>query len=410
MSGPVKLIAPLRQAELRALFAAQLLGGLGDWAGRLAISLLVFDRSESALWAALVVAVSLLPWLGFGQVLATFADRLGRVRLMVGSLLLRALVMSAVAALAFRVPLVVLLVLVFVAGLCVPPFVGARSSALVEVSDPDRYAPALALYGVLSQVEILVGYAAGGLVIAQLGPQSALGVNAALFASAALLLGIGLRGSAASRPNESAPLGWSGVRSGVAVWRADPVAGRALALFVSVASLMVLPEALVVPFAAEMDVPSSLVGVVAASVAVGAVLGMVTAPTDSDHERLLGRAATRGALLATASAALFVVGGLAAVAWVAIAGFVVSGAVDAISVPTNQVAGERLPAQGRSAAMSVAGGVLYGTQVLTVSAAGVAAALWSPSGTLAVATAGAAVLCVAFRLRPVRSGASPVGE
>ena len=56
MSGPVKLIAPLRQAELRALFAAQLLGGLGDWAGRLAISLLVFDRSESALWAALVVA------------------------------------------------------------------------------------------------------------------------------------------------------------------------------------------------------------------------------------------------------------------------------------------------------------------------------------------------------------------
>src|SRR5690606_5305892 len=134
------------------------------------------------------------------------------------------------------------------------------------------------------------------------------------------------------------------------------------------------------------------------------------APSDSDHERLLGRAATRGALLAAASAALFAVGGVAAVAGVAIAGFVVSGAVDAPSVPTNQVGGERLPAQGRAAAMSVAGGVLYGTQVLTVSAAGVAAAVWSPSGTLAVATAGAAVLCVAFRLRPIRSGAAPAGD
>lgn len=404
----MKLFSLLRHAELRALFGAQVLGGLGDWAGRLAISLLVFDRSGSALWAALVVAVSLLPWLGFGQMLATFADRLGRVRLMVVSLLVRAAVMVAVALLAFEVPLVLLLVLVFLAGLCVPPFVGARSSALVEVSPPDEYRQALVLYGVLSQVEVLVGYAAGGLVIAQLGPELALGVNAALYTTAAVLLGAGLRASPAARPNESAPLGWDGVRSGVAVWRADPVAGRALALFVSVASLMVLPEALVVPFADEMGVAQSLVGVVAASVAVGAVAGMVTAPSGPDHRALLRRAAARGVLLASVSAALFAVGGLSGLAWVAVAGFVVSGAVDAIAVPTNQVAGERLPAQGRAAAMSVAGGVLYGTQVVTVSTAGVVAAVWSPSGTLAVATTGAAVLCVLSLLRPVPA-TEPVG-
>lgn len=58
------LFAPLRQPEVRSLMWAQLVSGLGDWAGRLALSVLVYDRSQSALWTAMVTVVSLLPWIG----------------------------------------------------------------------------------------------------------------------------------------------------------------------------------------------------------------------------------------------------------------------------------------------------------------------------------------------------------
>ena len=55
---------------------------LGDWAGRLALTVLVLDRTGSPAWAAAVTAVSLAGFVGIGQVLATLADRFGRVSVM----------------------------------------------------------------------------------------------------------------------------------------------------------------------------------------------------------------------------------------------------------------------------------------------------------------------------------------
>ena len=52
---------------------------LGDWAGRLALTVLVLERTGSPAWAAAVTAVSLAGFVGIGQVLATLADRHGRV-------------------------------------------------------------------------------------------------------------------------------------------------------------------------------------------------------------------------------------------------------------------------------------------------------------------------------------------
>src|SRR5690606_19547279 len=118
----------------------------------------------------------------------------------------------------------------FVAGLCAPPFAGARSSALVEVTPPDRYADALALYGALTQAEAMVGYAVGGLVIAVSGAEVALVANAASFAISAAFL-VPLLGSPAGAPVPAPELGVAGVRAGIRVWRTDRVSGRALALF-----------------------------------------------------------------------------------------------------------------------------------------------------------------------------------
>jgi hypothetical protein len=398
------LVAPMRQAEVRTLLVSQLVSGLGDWAGRIALSVLVFEQSDSALWTVMVTVVSLLPWLGIGQVLATYADRFGRIRVMVVADLARA---ALFVAMVIPQPTWMLLVLAFLAGVAVPPFMGSRSSALVEVAAPELYPGAIALAGVFAQASVLAGYAGGGVLVALLGAEASLAANAATFLVSAAMLA-GLRASRAGERHDGAALGWAGVKSGVAVWRADPVCLRALLLFVGVAVFMILPEVLVVPLSAELDVTDGLVGAFAALVAVGGIVGTVLAPTGTDHVALLRTAATRSGLLAAATATLFAAGVVPPIAAVA---FVVSGVVDAIAIPTNQIVGERLPAAGRAAAMSVAIGALYVGQVIAITGAGVVALVASARIPLAVGSTLAAGVCAwaALRRLPAGSAGSPPG-
>jgi MFS family permease len=376
------LLSPLSQPESRTLFGAQMISGLGDWAGRLALAVLVFDRSGSAWWTAAVTLASLLPWLGPGQMLSTFADRFGRTTVMIISDLLRAALILAMLA---PLPVPALLGLAFLAGLCVPPFVTARGAALIDVVPTERYGATLALFGVASQAELVLGYALGGAVIALLGPQATLAANASTFVVSALLL-TRLRHGRAGERHESAPIGWAGVAAGTAVWRTDPICRRALVLFVGVNMVMVLPEALVVPYADEIGISTSGigVGVLAATIAVGSMLAITLWPHDeTDPIVLLRRAAARALVLSLATAALFAT----STTWMLLAApaLLMSGAVDAIAVPTNQVVGQRLPREGRSAAMAVAGGVQYGSQTAAIAIGGAAAVAVGPAWTLAAA-------------------------
>src|SRR5262245_58280748 len=84
------LLAPLRLPAFRRLWAADMISLLGDWAGRLALTVLVLERTGSPAWAAAVTAVSLAGYVGIGQVLATLADRYGRVTVMLVADVVRA--------------------------------------------------------------------------------------------------------------------------------------------------------------------------------------------------------------------------------------------------------------------------------------------------------------------------------
>src|SRR5688572_15355388 len=79
------LTSPLRLRHFRRLWIADMVSLLGDWAARLALTVLVFERTGSDAWAALVTAVSLAGFVGIGQVLATLADRHGRVAVMLAA-------------------------------------------------------------------------------------------------------------------------------------------------------------------------------------------------------------------------------------------------------------------------------------------------------------------------------------
>ncbi len=393
------LVSPLTQREPKFLFGAQLVSGLGDWAGRLALAVVVFEQSDSALWTAAVTIVSLVPWIGPGQLLSTFADRFGRVAVMITADLIRA---ALFVAMALPLPTAGLLVLAFSAGLCVPPFTSARGAALLDVVSPDRYGKVIALFGVATQTEIVAGYALGGTVIALVGARFTLVLNASTFVVSALLVAA-IRHSPASDRHEGSSLGFAGVRAGTLVWRRDPLCRRALALFVGVNMMMVLPEALVVPYTDELGAAPATAGLLAATIAVGAMIAMSVSPDHPDPRVLLRLAARRALFLSLTTAFLF----LLSIRWlpsIAALALLVSGAVDAIAVPTNQVVGTRLPREGRAAAMSVAGGVQYGSQAVAVAAGG-ALAVWVGTGPLLVGAAlGAALVTGWSLLRPPDSG------
>lgn len=391
------LFSPLAQRECRLLLGSQLISGLGDWAGRLALAVLVFERSDSAWWTAAVTIVSLIPWLGPGQLLSTFADRFGRVRVMIAADIARSALFVLMLA-PWSLP--ALLVLAFLAGLCVPPFRTARGAALVDVVPREQYGKALALYGAVSQAELVAGYALGGVVIALLGAQAALAANAATFLVSAAMVATIRNTSASERHTESA-LGWAGVRAGMVVWRTDALCRRALLLFVGVNMLMSLPEALIVPYADEIGSPPGAVGLLAAIIAIGSFIAMALSPTSDDHANLLRMAAVRTLVLASLTAVLFTV----SVTWLPAAGVAalfVSGAVDAIAVPTNQVVGQRLPRKGRAAAMSVAGGVQYGSQAIAITVGGALAVLIGPGTVVALGAAGSVAVVVWSLAVPVK--------
>lgn len=393
------LLSPLGQRECRRLFGAQLVSGVGDWAGRLALAVLVFDRSDSALWTAAVTVVSLLPWIGLGQLLATLADRFGSVSTMVAADVARALLFVAMLA---PVPVWALLVLAFAAGLCVPPFVAARGSAVVDVVEPDGYGRALALFGMTTQAELVVGYALGGVLIAVLGVETTLLVNAVSFLASALMV-IGLRGTAASNRATGSALGWAGVKRSAAIWRDDALCRRALVLFIGANMFMSLPEALVVPFADEIGASGALVGLLAVTIAVGAMIAMAAAPEADTHSGLLKVAARRALVLSLITAAGFFL----AISWLPLAGVAAlfaSGAVDAIAVPTNQVVGQRLPREGRATALSVAGGMQYTSQAIAITAGGAMAVVFGSGAVLAIAALGTALVMAWSLANPAADG------
>ena len=132
-----------------------------------------------------VTAVSLAGFVGIGQVLATLADRHGRVAVMLAADVARA---ALFAAMLLPIPVGGLLVLAFLAGLATPPFEAARSAALPDLVPEDRYGEALALAGVSVQSSLVIGYALGGLLLTVVEPESRSRINSMSFLVSAILL------------------------------------------------------------------------------------------------------------------------------------------------------------------------------------------------------------------------------
>jgi predicted MFS family arabinose efflux permease len=164
---------------------------------------------------------------------------------------------------------------------------------------------------------------------------------------------------------------------------------RAMVIVATLGALGTVGEALVVPYGVEVGMPDGTLGLLAAAVPVGTLLGVgAISVGPRDHRRLLRTAALCGAVCSAAAAPLFWLEASGAFAFVA---FAIAGGMFAVSIPTNTVIGMRLSRDTRASAMGIAVGVLMGSQALGAALGGLAASAIGTPHAIAIALAGATV-------------------
>lgn len=259
-----------RVAEFRALWAAELVSVAGDQLARVALAVLVFDRTSSAAWAAGVYALTFLPALAGGVALGWLADRCPRREVMIGADVARAVGIALMAV--PGLPIVVLAVLLTAVVLLGAPHTAAQGALLPEVLPGEAYERGLAVRHITNQSAQVAGFACGGIAVAVLGAGPALLVDAATFALSALVLAAGVRRRPRPQPECSAGR-VGGVLDGFVVIFTDP-RRRALVLLAWIVGCYVVPEALAAPYAAQIGVGPVGVGLLMAADPLGSVLGV----------------------------------------------------------------------------------------------------------------------------------------
>ncbi len=263
--------------EFSALVFAQIVSGLGDQVARVAIALLVLDRTNSASLSAATFALSYIPLVFGGTLLGPLADRFARHKVLLASDALRLMVVGLLAVLANdSSPLILLFVLLFVAELFTPVFDAAWAATLPEVLPVGReYLAGSGLLRTLHLLQQVAGLALGGLAVAVLQVQGALIVDAISFAVSFVVLALFLRrrpAPAADRPRAGL---LSDFTDGARDLFSDP--SRRILVLVGWGSVLVMitPMAVALPYAEQVAGNASLGGLLMAATVGGAALGSV---------------------------------------------------------------------------------------------------------------------------------------
>ncbi|MFJ5676894.1 MFS transporter [Streptomyces sp. NPDC093097] len=262
--------------EFRYVFAAHLLSSLGVVVCEIALSVLVYRLTDSPLLSALTFALGLLPYVVGGTLLSAVADRCPARRVLV---VCDTVCAAAAAAMVLPgTPVAVLLGLRCLIAAVAPVFAGTRAGSLGEIlGEGDLFVLGRSVIRIVNQGAQLAGFAAGGLLLVAVTPGAVLGITAGTFTASALLLRLGTvsrpaRG--ARRPGAPSPGGallgasLAGTRRLLADRRV-----RALLLLSWVPpAVVVVPEALLVPYGGLLGVGSAGQGLLMCGMPIGAVV------------------------------------------------------------------------------------------------------------------------------------------
>ncbi|MBV9369295.1 MAG: MFS transporter, partial [Frankiales bacterium] len=177
----------LANPEFRAMYVAQALSVVGDQLARIAVAVLVFNRSHSALLTAISFGASYLPWVIGGPLLSGYADRLRRRNVMIFCDVVRAVLVLGLAI--PGIPIAILLVLVALIALMEPPFSASRASMLPDIlGEGEQYAIASTLSNTTNILGGVLGFAVGGIVTKAIGTHSTILLDCLSFALSAVIL------------------------------------------------------------------------------------------------------------------------------------------------------------------------------------------------------------------------------
>jgi predicted MFS family arabinose efflux permease len=388
-------------AEFRALWMAQLLSVIGDQLARVALTVLVYERTRSALLAAITFVVSIVPTFIGGVTLAWLADKYPRRTVMITSDIARAglVVVMAIPG----VPLAASVVLLFVVTLVGAPFLAARAAIYPDVLTGDRYVMGTAVSLTTFQFAQVVGFATGGALVGFFGARASLLADAATFVASALIVRVWIR------PRPAPATAMSGDRASSRL--AGMVAGARLVfarsalrtpmLFGWLAAFYNSPEGVVTPLARAVGGGAAAVGVILAAQALGQTVGAITfsrfvAP--AVRLRFIGP-------MAVATCAVLVL-----FAWRPDLAFsllilIASGLFASYQLAANAAFVSATPQQRRSQAFGLAQGGMSLGQGTVLILAGAAAEHHAPARVIAVCGAVGAVLALMIALTWARDRA-----
>lgn len=415
VARPVTFRAVFAVGEFRSVWLAQILSVAGDQLARVAMTVLVYDRTGSAFWSAATYAVTLVPWLLGGLALSGLADRRPRRDVMVVCDLARVVLVGVMALLSLHgtsdLGLGVMVALLFVVTLLDSPFKSARAALAPDILTGDLYVLGVAVSQTALQAGLVAGFALGGIVVASLHVSGALVFDAGTFAVSALLVRFGVRSrpAAARRPPDGSRRGSGELGSGIRLVFGSG-ALRTLVMFGWLVAFYIVPMGLAAPFARSLHSGLSLpvaAGLIFAAGPLGTLTGAIAVSRFVPPGR---RQQWMAPLAVLACGALLFLGlrpGFAA-SLVIIA---LSGACASYQLAANSAFVAAVPPDRRGQAFGLANGgmqVLQGLWILLAGAA-VSARLLAP-GTMIAISGGvgavlAAVLAVGQRRASARRGA-----
>jgi MFS family permease len=379
-------------AEFRALWLAQLLSVVGDQLARVALTILVYDRTRSALLAAITFVVSIVPTFVGGVTLAWLADRYPRRGVMIASDLARAVLVVVMAI--PHTPLAGRVALLFVVTLIGAPFTSARAAIYPDVLHGEKYVMGTAVTLTTYQFAQVLGFAAGGAVTGFFGTGRSLIIDAGTFVASALIVRAWVRwrpAPAAADVGHHERSRLAGILGGVRLVFGRP-ALRTPMLFGWLAAFYNAPEGVVTPLARDLGGGAITVGVILAAEALGETVGAIVLSrfvAPPKRLRLMGP-------LAVAACAVLVLFFWRPDLAVSLLILFASGLCGSFQIAANAAFVSAAPQEQRSQAFGLAQGGISLSQGSVIILAGVAADHYAPALVIAVAGTVGAVVALAL--------------
>jgi diguanylate cyclase (GGDEF)-like protein len=390
--------------EFRGLFAAYATSLVGDQLAKIALAILVFERTHDAFLGALTYAMTFLPALVAGPLLGWLADRRPRREVMIACDLGRAALVAVM--LIPHTPTALLLALLFAVSFLDPPFQAARSALLPDVLIGNRYPVGQSIGSVLYQAAQIVGFGVGGVLVTVLSPRGALAVDCATFVISATIV----RLWSPRRTARDASAGgskWALITDGALEVARRPLLRQLLGLTAASFALIIATEGLAVSYAAQEGHGDVATGLLTAAVPLGSAVGVALVVRIPDLRRLDGMR-----LLGVLWALPLVATALQPPVAITCLLWVLTGALGSFQLLGNVLFAQALRPETRGRVFAFAQSALLAAQGVGLLAFGLLARLTSPSDAVAWAGVTGVMVCgfLSMRLRGVTEALSTSGS